>query len=103
MGRPRSKANKKYPPRFHYKADKGLYFHVALVAGERKWTSLGKDEAKAMMAYRSLEQGTPAPAVLTGTVMELVERYLRDGTRGLAPATIRHYRDCSVRPLKVFG
>jgi hypothetical protein len=82
MGRPR-KHHSDRPPRFF--VSHGAFYHV--VRG--KWHPLGRDERKALQEYYKRElEGLSSDDV---TFVALRSAYLADGTKHLAPRTVKDY------------
>jgi len=94
MSRRRSK-HFDLPPRMRRKAF--AYYHVA----GNKWTPLGSDRNKALLAWAQLEQTEPDESLTTFGVV--AERYKKDELRQKAPATQIEYTRALKELMPVFG
>ncbi len=103
MGRPRIRSDsKKLPPRMHKKMHKkgSTYYYVTSTGGQRKWTSLGKDYAKALKKWAQMEA---ASLPSSGEMESAIRRYLRDIVPEKAESTQRNYERACKRLIVVFG
>lgn len=97
MGRQRT-VNKGLPRGLQLR--RGRYYHVTTVA-PRKWTALGPDRAKALLAWAKLEGQEPDTSVCTFDVV--AERYEREVVPTKALRTREDNRKELVRLRAVFG